>query len=190
MRPAPAHIPDVSGACRCRVPLGFWPRVMLRECLTITSAAAVRERKRVVFSDTGFGISPTQSLVLDRLCSAACAAVRFPGWDVSHGRAICKRLLQRKGTFISDAEGTRNYQRNACQTLPMKNFFPDKPGASSSLWWSREVSAEPGSSPLRSSQPGKSNPQSTVSPSCSGPAEACKDCGISSRGVPGVPYQI
>lgn len=187
MRPAPARLSDISGACRCRAPLRFWLYVMLRERLTITSAAAVRERKRVVFSDTRFGISPAQSLVLDRLCSVACAAVRFPGWDVSHGRAICKRLLQLKGKFISDTEGTRNNQRSACQVLPMKNFLPDKPGALSSPWWSREVSAETGSSPLRSSQPGKSNPSSTASRSCPGPAGACKDCGISSRRVPGVP---
>lgn len=55
MRPAPAHFSDVSGICRCRAPLGFWPSVMPRERLTITSAIAVRKRKHIVFSDRGFG---------------------------------------------------------------------------------------------------------------------------------------
>lgn len=114
MRPAPAHFSDVSGVCRCRAPLGFWPSVMPRERLTITSAIAVRKRKHIVFSDRGFGTRRARSLVLDRLCSAASAAVGFPGCDTSLVRAICEpasppaeRKLHLRGGGVQELLETR-----------------------------------------------------------------------------------
>lgn len=196
MHPAPARASDVNGVRRCWAPLGFWPYVMPRECLTITRAIAVGERKHIVFSDTGFGTNRTRSLVLDRLCFAVCTAVGFPGWDVSHVRAICEQISPpaKRKLHLRHRGDQELPERTACQTLPMKNFLPDKPGALASQWQSREVFAGQcllkqlvGSSPS-SSQPGKSHSSTTASSSCSGPAEGCKDCRISSQGVPGVPY--
>lgn len=105
---------------------------------------------------------------------------------------VSKSLLQLKGNFISDKEGTGNYQRAACQMLTMRNFPPDKPGALSSQWWFREAFAgqcslkKPVGCPPSSLQPGKPNTSTAVSSSYSGSTE--QNGGISSRGIPRAPY--
>lgn len=195
MHPAPARVSDVNGACRCWAPLGFWPYVMPRERLTITSAIAVRERKHIVFSDTGFGTSCVRSLVLDRLCSAACAAVGFPGWDVSHVRAICEQLSPA-------AKRKLHLRQGGDQELPEKSRpnTPNEKLPSRQTWGfiisvadqggiCRAVLTKTGGElPSTAPQPGKSNPSTAASSSHSGPAEGCKDCRVSSQVVPGVSY--
>jgi len=91
----------------------------------VLGAIAVRERKHLVFSDTGFGTGRVRSLALDRLCSAVCAAGGFPGWDASDVRAIWEQ--------ISPPAKRKLHLRQGGDQEPLKNSLPNTPSEKTSF---------------------------------------------------------